>query len=451
MHGQHVFVDREAELRILESSYRNRPGFLVVYGRRRIGKTRLLLEFLRKHRGIYYLARLTSHLDNLDGLCRSVEKLIPGFCRDKRYYSIDSLLQDIVSQGIDIVVIDEFTYWVRVDPIVLSELQAFIDNILPRTRLLLIICGSLIGVIERNVLGGGSPLYGRRTAQIKLNPLKPWHIKDFLKHYRSIERIKAYASIGGVPYYLLIFSQYSSLEEAYKDTIFNKHGILYNEPDMLLHEEFRNPSVYSRILKAIGNGYNRLGKISEYTGIPKTHLPVYLEKLERIGFIRHVKPLWSKKGYYVIKDYYLNFYYSVVDKVKELIELELFDEAWDRAKRYINEYMGRIFEEITYELIPLLYRFNLIPKPVIIGKYMYRNIDVDMIVINPDKKEACLIEVKWSDVDDQYAEEILSNLQRKREKINKLAGYRIKCLVIARRNMAEKHRDMVVDIHMLNL
>ncbi len=449
--GSSVFVDREKELKILENSYLRRPSFVVVYGRRRVGKTRLVLEFLKKHRGVYYLARLTSHEDNLHNMCRAVEEIIPGFCSGRQYNSIDTLLKDVVKEGIDVVVIDEFTYWVRIAPRVVSELQVFVDNILPETKLLLIIAGSLVGVIEKEVIGGGSPLYGRRTAHIKLEPLKPWHVKEFLNHLKSDERILIYATVGGIPYYLLLFSHYSNLEEAYRELIFNKQGLLYHEPDFLLHEEFRNPSVYTRILKAISNGYNRLGKISEYTGISKTHLPVYLEKLERIGFVKHVKPLWSKRGYYIVHDYFLNFYYYVVDKVKELVELELEDEAWIKAKKLLREYMSRVFQYVAYDLIPLLYRRKLIPKPMIIGKYMHRDVDIDLVVIDPEDKRACLIEVKWSEIDDQYAQEILSRLERRREKIKRLENYSVDYLIIARKNSAREYRDRIIDIDMLGI
>ncbi len=446
-----TFVDREEELALLGEAYRYRPGFLVLYGRRRIGKTRLLQEFLKKHNGVYYLARLTSHKDNLNGLCSSIEKLYPGFCRGKEYSSLDVLLYDLAKTGCNLVVIDEFTYWVRTSSQVLSELQYFVDNVLPKTNTLLIISGSLIGVIEREVIGGGSPLYGRRTKNIKLSSFKPWHIKGFLPHYSTDERVMSYSVVGGVPYYLELLAQYNKLNEALRKTVFSKHGVLYVEPDFLLHEEFRNPSVYSRILKAISNGYNRLGKISEYTGIPKTHLPIYLEKLERIGFIKRIVPLWCKRGYYVVSDYFLRFYYYVVEKVKELIELELEDEAWSEAERLLKEYMGLAFEQVAWDLVPLMYKRKLVPKPAIMGKYLYRDIDVDLIIIDPRARRACMIEVKWSIIDDYYAEEIISSLRRKKDKIKRLDEYTVDYLVIARRNRAVKYRDRIIDIASLGL
>ncbi len=445
-----TFIDRENELRILENSYAERPGFLIVYGRRRVGKTRLLQEFLRTHKGIYYLARLTSHKENLEGLCRAIESMKPRFCSGKAYNSIDSLLLDAVKEGIDLIVIDEFTYWIRVAPRILSELQAFVDNILPNTRLLLIVSGSLVGIIEKDVLGGGSPLYARRTMHIKLEPFKPWHLKMFLPNLNPVERIMVYASVGGIPYYLQLFAKYNDLEHAYRELFLSKHGLLYGEPDFLLHEEFRNPSTYSRILKAVSNGYNRLGKISEHTGVPKTHLPAYLEKLERIGFVKHVVPLWSRKGYYVVSDYFLSFYYYVIDRVKELVELELEDEAWILAKKLINEYMGHAYERIVYDLIPLLYRRKLVPKPVIVGKYVYKGIDIDLVVIDHYNREACLIEVKWSNIDDQYAREILHDLEKK-AKIKALKGYKIKHLIIARRDETSKYNNIVVDPYKLGI
>ena len=445
------FIDREEELQLLENAWKNRPGFIVVYGRRRIGKTRLLLEFLKRVKGIYYLARLTSHEDNLLGLAKSIERIVPGFTRGKVYTSLDTLLQDAVHMGVEVIVIDEFTYWIRIAPRVLSELQYFVDMVLPNTRLLLIICGSIVGVIERSVLSGGSPLYGRRTLSLKLRPLKPWHIQGFLPSYSVIERIIVYGLVGGIPYYLKLFQDNIPLKDNIKNLFLLKNSLLYNEVDFLLREEFRNPSTYSRIIKAIAKGHSTLGKISDATGIPKTHLTSYLETLERIGFIEYRRPLWSKRGYYTVKDYLLRFYYNVIDDVRELIELEQVDTALKEVLSRLDRYMGTVFEDIAYELIPLLKQRNLVEEFDNIGKIVHKGVEIDLALINSKKKHAILIEVKWSKITDQEASRIIQNLHHRASKIKRLEEYTKSYIILAREADVKEYKGNVIDLSMLGL
>ncbi len=353
--------------------------------------------------------------------------------------------------GVEVVVIDEFTYWVRIAPRVLSELQYFIDLILPNTKLLLIICGSIVGVIERNVLGGGSPLYGRRSLSLKLRPLKPWHIRRFLPTYNTIERTIVYGIVGGIPYYLRLFQGEIPLQDNIKNLFLLKNSLLYNEVDFLLREEFRNPSTYSRILKAVARGYNTLGKISNVTGIPKTHLTSYLETLERIGFIEYRRPLWSKRGYYTVRDYLLRFYYSVIDDVRELIELEQVDVALREVLDMLDQYMGTVFEDIVYELIPLLKQKNIVGEFDSVGKIVHRGLEVDLALVNSKKKHATLIEVKWSRVTDQEASRIIQNMRSKASKIRKLEDYSKSYIVIVREADVKEYKDNVIDLAMLGL
>ncbi len=446
-----LFVDREYEFSVLNSFWNERPGFVIVYGRRRVGKTRLLIEFLRGRKGVYYLARLSSHRDNISGLARAVEQLVPGFGRGKRYESLDALLEDVVREGVELVVIDEFTYWVRVAPVVVSELQYFVDHILPNTNMLLIVCGSLVGVVERSVLGGGSPLYGRRTGTIKLEPLKPWYICCFLPNYTCIERTMVYGIVGGIPYYLRLFDPEKTLYDNLFSLFFTKHSILYNEVDFLLREEFRNPSTYSRILKAIAKGYDTLGKISDYTSIPKTHLTSYLDILERIGFIKYKRPLWSKRGYYRVSDYLLRFHYSIIDDLRELIETEQHDMVYRVFTKKLDEYMGLVFEDIVYDLIPLLVKKGVVKEFNRVGRILHKDIDIDLALVNDLEKTAYVIEVKWSRVNDLDVERIMDNLVEKATRIKTLEGYKIKPLVVARESVARKHRNKVVDLKALGI
>ena len=323
--------------------------------------------------------------------------------------------------------------------------------VLPNTSVLLIVCGSIVGVMERSVLGGGSPLYGRRTLSLKLGPLKPWHLRWFLPSYTSIDRIIVYGVVGGIPYYLRLFKDNIPVYENIKKLFLYKNSLLYNEVDFMLREEFRNPSTYSRIIKAVAQGYNTLGKISDFTGIAKTHLTSYLEILERIGFIEYKRPLWSKRGYYTVRDYLLRFYYNIIDDVKELVELEQTDTAYNEVQARLDNYMGKVFEDIVYDLIPLLKEKGLIGEFNMLGKIVHKGVEVDLALIDTREKKATLVEVKWGEVTDREAPRIINSLKQRASKIKNLEEYTISYTIIAREARVKKYKNIVVDLKTLEI
>ena len=258
---QAKFVDREVELRELQALWDSEsPGLLVVHGRRRVGKTRLLLQWLQGKPHIYYMALMASHEVNLARLAQQIERQLglEGFSKPT-YPSLDTLLEafkNLVGKRRLALVLDEFTYWVRSEPKVLSELQLFVDHVLPQTNILLIICGSIVGLMHREILGGGSPLYGRRIASLHVKPLKPWHLKEFLPRYSKEDRLRVYSLVGGIPYYLQLFKPQLPLRDNILSLFISKLAPLRNEVEILLHEEFRDPHVYLSILSSIVKGAN---------------------------------------------------------------------------------------------------------------------------------------------------------------------------------------------------
>ncbi|MCD6324597.1 MAG: ATP-binding protein [Desulfurococcales archaeon] len=427
------FVDRNDELRVLMESWSSRPSLMIIYGRRRVGKTRLLKEFMRGVRGAYFLSRLTNHADNLRGLAGAVGRVVEGFGAGKEYVSIDALLKDAWSSGVELVVIDEFTYWVRVAPRVMSELQLFVDEYLPKTRMLLVLCGSLIGVMERDVLGGGAPLYGRRSFSIKVEPLKPWVLKEFLPNYSSMERMTTYAVFGGVPYYLRLIDDSVDLVENVGKLIVSKGGPLRDEAEFMLREEFRNPSVYGRILRAMASGATTLGKIADAAGLPHTHAIAYLDNLRRVGIVDRRAPLWGRRGTYVIRDYFMNFNYSVIEKVRSLMELEMYDEALNEIRKALPTYLGRAFEEVVRDLLPILKRKGYVIPFTKVGKVVRKGVEIDLALLNERSGIAQLIEVKWSKVGPKDASRHLRNLERKAEYLGFTERFNeVKYLIIAR-------------------
>jgi len=214
------FIIREAELEALRAAWEGRPGLVIIYGRRRIGKTRLTLEWLRRHsevrRYAYYHVVPAKHEVNLAGLATSLEEHlgIRGLSKVS-FRGIDSLLE-LVSQYVSdaAIVIDEFTYWVRAEPRVVGELQRFVDHVLPSTKLMLVLTGSLVGVMFRDVLGGGAPLYGRASSRIKLGELR---LRDLRMVHPSLsleDLFLTYVTFGGVPFYHVLIRGYKDVAEA---------------------------------------------------------------------------------------------------------------------------------------------------------------------------------------------------------------------------------------------
>ncbi len=434
-----VFVDREGELGILAEAWSARPSLVVVYGRRRVGKTRLLKEFMRGVNGVYYLSRLTDHSDNLRGLVAAVGRVVKGFGVGKEYVSIDALLRDVWGSGVELVVIDEFTYWVRVAPRVMSELQLFVDEFLPRTRMMLVLCGSLIGVMERDVLGGGAPLYGRRSFSIKVEPLKPWVLREFLPKYGPVERVATYAVFGGVPHYLRLVDDSVDLVENIERLIVRKGSPLKDEVEFMLREEFRNPSVYGRILRAIASGATTLGKIAEAAGIPRTHAIAYLDNLRRVGMVDRRNPLWGRKGTYVIRDYFMNFHYSVIERVRNLTELEMYEDAMREVRNALPNYLGRAFEEVVRDLLPILRRRGYVIPFTKVGKVLKKGVEVDLALVNEGTGEAQLIEVKWSKLKQQDITRCLRDLERKAEYLGFTKRFKcVKYLIVARESEGDE-------------
>jgi AAA+ ATPase superfamily predicted ATPase len=271
------FVDRNQELDFLEKKYlENSAQLIIIYGRRRVGKTELIKKFLQGKKGIYFLCSRDSITENIKELKRKFSEFtkkeyflkldIDSFF-DLFKYFVDEIKEERVT-----IVFDEFPYLIELSKGVVSTFQKTWDELLKDKKVFLILCGSSIGMMETEVLGYKSPLYGRRTGEWKVEPFK---LKDMLSVFRnfSLDQIFQFWSIfGATPFYLNQINPNFSLEENIKIKILSKGEVLYNEPIILLREEFREPRTYTLILKYLSLGYNTLGELSSITGIDKGNL-----------------------------------------------------------------------------------------------------------------------------------------------------------------------------------
>jgi len=261
------FVDREAELEFLERRYREgRPHLLVIYGRRRVGKTELLKRFLAEKPCVYFLATRTSIRDNLAALRKRLAEATWRRYFEKLEVATLGELLEAYAEEVErpCLAIDEFGYLVELDRGVVSELQRAWDEYLSRKRSFLVLCGSTVSVIETEVLGVRSPLYGRRTGSWKVEPLRFKSVRALLSGYSFEDAVKAWAVVGGVPLYVKEFDDSKSPEENIRDAVFSKGALLYDEGYFLLRRE---PSTYLTILKYISLGYSSLGKLGQRNGV----------------------------------------------------------------------------------------------------------------------------------------------------------------------------------------
>ena len=395
---EHIFVDRERELKYLEERYAERKAHLiVVYGRRRVGKTELLKRFIQGKPCVYFLASRTSLRDNLAELRRRLAD-----ATGRRYFerlevsSLGELLRYYWEEAErPCVVIDEFGYLVEVDAGVLSDLQRAWDEHLSRKPAFLVLCGSTISTIEVHVLGRRSPLYGRRTGSWEVKPLDFRWARALVPRYGFEDAVKAWAVAGGVPLYLKELDDSKTPEENIVEAVFAKGRLLFDEGYFLLREELREPSTYLTVLKYIALGYASVGKLSSATGMDKGNLMKYLHVLEALGFVKHVVPYGQRrKGVYAIADNYMWFWLKFVLPNRGELELGMAEEVLRREGAKLEEHYGLVFEELIRQLIAAGV-VKLPFKPKYVGQWWRGGAQIDVIAL--DEENALFAEVKWGE------------------------------------------------------
>ncbi len=293
-----MFIDRENELRHLNEEYaKSGARFVVIYGRRRTGKTALIEEFLKDNAdAIYYMADQQVEQQQIEDF----KKQVLAYKRDEflektRFTDWDQFFSYFVklipTDKRVLLVIDEVTYIIKNRPAFPSILQKYWDKHLSKSGVFLILSGSLVGLMLKKVLGYNAPLYGRRTSQIHLTPFDFRTSSRFMKEKSIEERIRMYAMTGGVAKYLLLASEEKSAAGLIKNNFLEKEGFFYQEGLFLLLQEFKNPTVYMSILKAISMGKNKLKEMADFTGIDGKKISMYLDVLQTIGIVAKIVPV----------------------------------------------------------------------------------------------------------------------------------------------------------------
>ncbi|MDR3205962.1 MAG: ATP-binding protein [Candidatus Methanoplasma sp.] len=347
-----AFIGRKEELRILENRYSSEKfEFAAIYGRRRVGKTTLIEEFAKGRRAILFQARERSYGENLDNLKAGTEDAIG---RGPPNENMDSLLERIFNAGKDdrlVFVIDEYPYLAESHPSVSSILQDAIDRNHRSSKVFLILCGSSMSFMESQVLGEKSPLYGRATSVLRIEPFNCRESGDFVKAYTSEDKLRTYGTVGGTPRFLTMFDDSLPFEVNLQSLMGRDSPMHFIVRDMI-NGEFRSPAMYNSLLSAIAAGNRRVKDISSAARIDARTAAVYLGNLEAAGIIGKEFPVNAagrKHVYYTIKDNLVRFWFACLKDRLEMIERGRGDKALDDVKDCLQRYMGGVFEEVCRE------------------------------------------------------------------------------------------------------
>jgi len=409
-----TFFDRNKELKFLEEKFKsNKFEFLIIYGRRRVGKTTLIKEFIKDKEAIYFMAKEASDSVNIKEFKELINQYYDvSFLKDD-WKAIFSYLSKVVNKRF-VIVIDEFPYLIKNNSSILSLFQDLIDNYLSlNDNIFLIILGSQLSIIEKDLLSYKSPLYGRRTGQLKIKPFSFLASYEFLKKFsnRDIEEsFNIYSITDGFPLYLKEFLEKKNIFNLIGEKILNEGSLLNEEAIFLLKEEFSEVSTYFSILSAIAKGKNSFGEIINECGFKdKTSITPYLRKLEIIEIVKKENPFMEKKkAKYYINNNFLNFWFRFIYPNYSLLEINK-ELLLKKIKENFNSYLGSIFERIVKELI--------LNKPFFpiqqIGKWWWKDKEIDLVAFNEQEKKIAFLECKWQELKIQDVKRIIKELEEK--------------------------------------
>ena len=432
-----MFINREQELAALEQLYHSgKPEFFVLYGRRRIGKTELLLQFCKDKRSIYFLASQMKERDHLQHIIEVAQHTIDDpLLQNISFNDWESALIYFAQKSQEerlVLVLDEFQYLCEDNTALPSLIQRFWDLHGKNSNLFLILCGSHVSFMEREVLAERSPLFGRRTGQLQLIPLSYRDSGRFFPEYSHKEKLIVYGILGGIPAYLNRFVLGSSqhlqettqrtIQQQIKEELLTPQGYLFDEVNFLLRMELRDPRTYASLLQAIANGATRLNEISQRVELEKTKINKYLTVLRDLRLIKRITPLTeraplkSRKGLYKIADNYLNFWFRFVLPNRSLIESRNEDMVYQQMiAPYLSDYMGAIFEDVCHQYVERHWeeKLNIAPKRV--GSHWESDLEIDVLTENIDSSH-WFGECKWWN--QPVGENVLNRLIEKSEKVS---------------------------------
>ena len=353
-----MFIGRERELADLNKLYTSdRFEFAVIYGRRRVGKTALINRFIKDKRAIYFMGVESNAKQNLENFSKNIMEYEIGMQAETAFVSFQAALEYVFRLAQKerlILAIDEYPYVARASKSFASTLQLMIDKYKDSSKLMLILCGSSMSYIEDHVLAYKAPLYGRRTAQMKILPFDFADTCRYFRNFSDEDKALIYGIVGGTPQYLIQMDDKLSVEDNIKNTFLNPSSSLFEEPENLLKQEVREPALYNAIITAIATGASRMAEISTKVDESTSVCAAYMKNLIALGLIRKETPYSekeSRKSIYAIDDNMFRFWYRFVPENRSMIGRRAVDLTYRKIEPFLPDYMGRVFEEICKQYL----------------------------------------------------------------------------------------------------
>lgn len=404
-----MIIGRIQEMNQLERMYTSaRFEFMVMYGRRRIGKTTILQEFSKTHKTIFFSAQEKNDTLNLQDFSRLVQEYFDGnyIASFANWEDALNYLGKKAQDQRTVLIIDEFPFLAETNSSIKSILQHKIDHDWKERNLFLILCGSNVSFMQNDIMGYKSPLYGRSTGSMEVQPFDYLESAAFFPNYSEEDKLIAYGILGGVPRYLNAFDPGRSLRENLISEILTEGAFLNDEPQTLLRMELREPAVYNSILEAVANGCNRVVEIAGRIHEEKSKCSKYMLTLQALRLLeKHVpcgEPDGSKWGIYEITDHFYKFWYRYVFSNKSYYSMLGIDKAADEIMGEINDYMGPVFEDICRQYLIRRAKAGTLPfTPYVIGKWWGNNPairaqdDVDLLALDQKGERGIFVECKF--------------------------------------------------------
>lgn len=426
-----MFIGRQDELSFLDEKFKTKKSeFIILYGRRRIGKTSLIQKFAKDKPHIFYSAVQITDSVQLEKMSKIVQQYFKINIYSKSFSDWEMLFKFIVdnldSQTKEklIIVIDEFPYMVQSNKSIPSILQKLWDHYFSHQNIMLIVCGSSMSFMEKKVLSEKNPLYGRTTGILKMQEMDFESSIEFMGKGSLQEHINYYSVFSGVPYYLSMIDPNDTFENNIKKNILSNKSVLFNEPEFLLKQELREVNQYNAIIEAIALGNSKINDIYQKTGIEKTKIPFYIGNLIELGIIKKEYPatiktkeqIKSRMGIYRVDNSYFRFYYAFVypyiselsDGAEEVIYEDIIMER-------LSMFVSSEFESISIRQLRELGNNKLLPiRPVKVGRWWQKDIEIDIVAYDI-KNNFIFGECKWRN--EKVSLQILEQLKNKAKKI----------------------------------
>lgn len=403
-----MFIGRKDELAFLKSRYEKNNGQLIVlYGRRRIGKTELLHEFCRDIPHVFYACTECTDDEQLISFSSRMLKntTFKEFTKKfKDWEQAFKFVTELPHEGKKLLVIDEFPYMVFSNSSIPSIIQNLWDELLSRKDVMIILCGSAMSFIEKEILAEKNPMYGRATGILKLNELGFGDALKFFPDFEMKDKILAYSILGGIPHYLKQFDGNVSIEDNIKNNILTRGSVLYNEVEFLMRQELRETSVYNTLITTIAMGNTKLNDIYQKTQIDRAKIGVYLKNLINLNILNREFPVSDgikstanvQRGLYSISDNFFSFWYRFVFPNLSELEAGDVDGVYEYSvKPFLDSYASKAFENVCIQFLRKKNMQNLLPiRFRKIGRWWEKDCEIDILAFG-DNEETIVGECKW--------------------------------------------------------